>query len=207
MQLVKHRCNSLSSIESLDPSFGAEIDIRDYNGVIILSHDPVLSSDKFLELEVFLRNWKSTGTLILNIKSEGLELRCLELLNKYKIVDWFFLDLSMPYFVKYSKIAYEQSISGFSSDNMAVRFSDEEPISYALNFKDKVRWVWIDWFEEVVLNKSNYQVLKEAGFKMCLVSPELQDKGPEFIKRYKEYLSLHNIVVDAVCTKYPEQWV
>ena len=207
MQVIKHRCNTLSSIEFLDPNFGAEIDIRDHDGVLILSHDPFLPHDNVIELELFLQNWKALGTLILNVKSEGLEIKCIELLVKYKISNWFFLDLSMPHFIKYSKIAFERIIKGFSGENMAVRFSDKEPIAYALNFKDRVRWVWIDWFEEIVISKSNYDELKGAGFKLCLVSPELQDKGPEFISRYREHLHKHNLVADAVCTKMPELWL
>ena len=45
------------------------------------------------------------------------------------------LDLSMPYFVKYSMIAKNKLINNFTIDNLAVRFSDKEPIEYALVYK------------------------------------------------------------------------
>ena len=49
--------------------------------------------------------------------------------------------------------------------------------------------------------------LKNAGFKLCLVSPELQQHPLEKIKELKQYLKEERIQVDAVCTKEPLIWV
>ena len=87
---------------------------------------------------------------------------------------------------------------------MAVRFSDYEPVEYALSFKDKVGWVWLDRFKTNCLTKESYSKLKEANFNICIVSPELQGESLDTVKQYKLYIS--NFDVDAVCTKFPEIW-
>jgi bifunctional N-acetylglucosamine-1-phosphate-uridyltransferase/glucosamine-1-phosphate-acetyltransferase GlmU-like protein len=45
-----------------------------------------------------------------------------------------------------------------------------------------------------------YIILKEAGFKLCFVSPELQNQS-EKIKEYKDYFIKENIIMDMICTK------
>ena len=42
--------------------------------------------------------------------------------------------------------------------------------------------------------------MKKLGYKLCLVSPELQGQQ-EKISAYKEQLAKDNIVFDAICTK------
>ena len=94
----------------------------------------------------------------------------------------------------------------FSPNNLAVRFSEFEPIEYALAFKAKVRWVWIDCFTKMPLDKKNYQILKDAHFKLCLVAPELQKHNIERTSEFQKILKKNNIKLDAVCTKKPELW-
>ena len=49
--------------------------------------------------------------------------------------------------------------------------------------------------------------LESAGFKLCLVSPELQGRSAENeIPRLVELLRERDIFADAVCTKRPELW-
>jgi hypothetical protein len=42
--------------------------------------------------------------------------------------------------------------------------------------KGMVDWVWVDCFSKVPLNREIYNILKDAGFKLCFVSPELQNQ-------------------------------
>jgi hypothetical protein len=208
MYYIQHRTNSIESVKSIPKEWGAEIDIRYHENNLVLTHDPFNHhTQKLLTLNEFLKNWQSTGPLILNVKTEGVELECIRLINEYKVPNWFFLDISMPYLVKYSKLAYEKTQAGFSIDNLAVRFSDKEPIEYALAFSGKSSWVWVDWFDQIVLTKENQKKLKQAQFKLCLVSPELQNKPLEMISEYKNYLLSYSIDVDAVCTKRPDLWM
>ena len=66
--------------------------------------------------------------------------------------------------------------------------------------KDKVDWVWVDCFSKLPIMKENYKLLREQGFKLCLVSPELQNQN-EKLEEYKTYLKNEDIIFDAICTK------
>ena len=106
MQFIRHRINTLEQLHGLDLTDGAEIDIRYHLDELVLHHDAFqLDPQELLTFELFLSNWDCKGTLILNLKSEGIEDKCIELLQKYKISNWFFLDMSMPFFVKYALAA------------------------------------------------------------------------------------------------------
>jgi hypothetical protein len=43
-------------------------------------------------------------------------------------------------------------------------------------------------------------MLKDLNYKLCLVSPELQNQDLK-IELYKDYLQKENIIFDAICTK------
>ena len=209
INIISHRINTIEGLRGVDYSHGIEVDIRYHNNDLVLQHDPFdhhkNSPEKFENLLAeYVRNHK--GTIILNIKTEGIELQCINLMNKYNYKNWFFLDLSMPYFVIYSNKAISREIEGFTPDNLAVRFSEFEPIEYALSFKDKVKWVWVDCFNQMPLNKKNYQILKDANFKLCLVAPELQKHNIERTSEFQKILQDNGLGLDAVCTKKPELW-
>ncbi len=201
--IIAHRINTIAQLQNVPKNFGIEVDIRYHEDELILHHDPFShhknSPQKFHD---FLQAYSCTGPLILNVKTEGVEKKCIELMNEFKISNWFFLDLSMPYFVKYAHIV---DIAGFRPYNLAVRFSEFEPIEYALSFAGKAEWVWVDCFTKMPINDENYQKLKQAGFRICLVSPELQGYAVEKIIEFKQ--QLFGKEIDAVCTKYAELWL
>lgn len=188
MHFIAHRINTLKELNETPYEFGVEIDLRDDGDRLILAHDPFVDGEAF---EPFLAQYKH-GTLILNIKSERIEHRVLELLKKYKIENYFFLDSSFPMIYLLSHKHDEKKI--------AIRFSEIEKIDTVLAMKHKIDWVWVDCFTELPINSENYKVLKDAGFKLCLVSPELQGRE-EDIEVYKEYLEKEGILFDAICTK------
>lgn len=205
MILIKHRINKIKDILSLPPNLGAEIDIRYHNDELILDHDPFSHhKDYLVTLKEFMSKFHKNNLLILNIKSEGIEKRCIDLMREFNFSNWFFLDLSMPYFVKYSFEAFNSRDPMFNKNNLAVRFSDEEPIEYAASFANKAAWVWVDIFKKSVLCKQNIIKLKSLGFKICLVSPELQGHPIEFRDKFITNIDLSSI--DAVCTKDPIFW-
>jgi len=183
-----HRINTIKELLSINNTYGVEIDLRDnVNGDIHISHDPFILGEKF---EYFL-NYYNHSFLILNIKSERIEYKILELLNKYNIVNYFFLDSSFPMIHK---------LSSEGNKNIALRFSEFEGIDTILNMKGKVDWIWVDCFSKNPLTKEIYNQLKELGFKICFVSPELQNQ-PDKIDKYKDYFVSQNIKLDMVCTK------
>ncbi len=166
---------------------GVEVDIRDYAEKLILQHDPFLDGEDF---ETYLKHYDH-GTMILNIKSERIEYKVLELLKKCNIKKYFFLDCSFP-------MIY--SLSNIGENNLAIRLSEFEGMDTIFNMKTKVSWVWIDCFTRLPITIDNFSKLKELGMKLCLVSPELQGQE-EKIHEYKKYLNENNINLDAICTK------
>ena len=71
--------------------------------------------------------------------------------------------------------------------------------------KYKIKWVWVDCFTKLTLNTNKSELLKNAGFKLCLVSPELQGRQEDLLL-YKVKVRKQNLNFDAVCTKHPEKW-
>jgi len=185
---IAHRINTVEQLKSLPTEIGVELDLRDFGNELVLEHDPFTGGEKFSE---YLRHYQH-GTMILNVKSERIEHRVLELLVENKITDYFFLDSSIPMIYLLSKSGEKRS---------AVRFSEIESIETVLLMADKVDWVWVDCFSKLPIDRYSYKRLKEAGLKLCLVSPELQGR-PEDIANYKDYLANEGIVFDAICTKF-----
>ena len=206
MILINHRINSTEQLSEVPLENGAEIDVRYHENDLILEHDPFRHHlKKNTLLRDFLKHWKNDGPLILNVKTEGIELECIKLMNEFKIEKWLFLDLSMPFFAIYAEKAIQGEIEGFSPDNLAVRYSEREPIEYAISFQGKAKWVWVDCFTFLPLNGEIINILKKFEFKICIVSPELQHHDKSRIEEFK--LKLKGNCVDAICTKFPNLWV
>jgi hypothetical protein len=204
MIFINHRINTIEQLKSVPLENGVELDVRYHNNDLILHHDPFDHQNNFSErFDDFLKQWRHEGPLIINVKTEGVEEECISMMESYEVKKWFFLDVSMPYMVTYSLMAKEKN-SKLSPDNLAVRFSEYEPIEYALSFSGRARWVWVDCFKELPLNEEIYLKLKESDFKICIVSPELQNKSLEMISDFKKIIK--DMEIEAVCTKRPDLW-
>ena len=194
MKLISHRRNTLQELENTPTKYGVEVDIRSYGNQLIIHHDPMIRGEDF---EQWLAAYKH-GTLILNVKEEGLEAPLLSLMQAKGITDFFFLDQSFPFLVKWSKAGEHRC---------AVRLSEFESIDTVLNMAGKVDWVWIDCFTHFPLDRDSSQQLINAGFKLCIVSPELQGRDANSeIPSLKKLLRQHDISANAVCTKRPDLW-
>ena len=157
MEIVIHRVNTLENLRRIPEEFGAEIDIRAYGSKLILNHEPFQSG---LKLEEFLREYQH-GLLVLNIKEAGIESKVLELVSRYKIKSFFLLDVEFPYI-------YRASREGCSQ--IAMRYSEDEPIESAQKFAGILEWVWIDTNTQLPLSMPICHSL--TNFKTCLVCPE-----------------------------------
>ena len=161
---------------------------------LVIHHDPFVDGERFDEWINAYRH----GTLILNVKEEGLEARLIALMQSKGIDDYFFLDQSFPFLVKWSKAGEHRC---------AVRVSEFESIDTALSLAGKVDWVWVDCFTHFSLSSDDARQLKQAGFKLCLVSPELQGRDAEIeIPQMASMLKERNIEADAICTKRSDLW-
>ncbi len=190
MLLIRHRINTIQDLKTVAPEMGVELDLREAGGEVILQHDPFKSGESF---EEYLKHYRH-GLMILNIKSEGIEERVSELVKKNGVKSYFFLDTAFPAMMKLIREGEK---------HIAARFSEHEPIEGCLALKGRVEWVWVDCFTRLPFTPQSYALLK-PHFKLCLVSPELQQHPKEMIADFKKELKVYP--VDAVCTKYPELW-
>lgn len=189
-EFICHRVNKIDELEKISSQFGVEVDIRDDHKTnkLILAHDPFVSGDSF---EEYLKKY-SNGTLILNIKSERVELLCLDLLKKYKIKKYFFLDSSFPMIYLLN--------TKYDTNKIASRFSEFEILDLTVSIKDFIEWIWIDCFTKLLLDKNIMEKIRMMRKKICIVSPELQGQK-EKIKLYREQLLENDIIPDAICCK------
>jgi hypothetical protein len=136
--------------------------------------------------------------MILNIKSERIEEKVLEFMKQYHIERYFFLDSSFPMI---------KLLTDMGVHDIALRFSELEGMDTIRNMAGKADWVWVDCFTRIPLDQENYRELKELGYKLCFVSPELEAQE-EKLQEYKKYLEEQGMEMDAVCTKsyHIEDW-
>ena len=194
MKFISHRRNTISQLQGTDTKYGVEVDIRTSGHELIIHHDPLCTGESF---EKWIREY-CHGTLILNVKEEGLEDSLLSVMNEHEITDFFFLDQSFPFLVKTAN-------SGES--RCAIRVSEFEPSEAAISLAGKIDWVWVDCFSKFPLTNIEYKRLKNAGYKLCVVSPELQGRDPRTeIACLIELLAEREIVADAICSKRIDIW-
>jgi hypothetical protein len=174
--------------------FGVEVDVRSHGTDLVIHHDPFAAGESF---ENWFRAYRH-GTLILNVKEEGLEGQLIDLMKSRGVEDYFFLDQSFPYLVKWSRAGEHRC---------AVRVSEFESVETAMTLAGKVDWVWVDCFTRFPLKGEAARQLQQAGFKLCLVSPELQGRDAVTeIPALIELLRQRGIAAEAVCTKRPDLW-
>lgn len=190
--IIKHRVNTSQELIGVPPHFGAEIDLRLFEGELVLAHDPFVPGEKFEDwLEGFHHK-----TLILNVKEDGLERQITDLLRKKGISDYFFLDQPFPTLRK----------SAMAGHSVAVRLSEFEPPINSSGID--IKWVWLDSFNgNWAYLREHADWLIESKFDLCIVSPELQGRHnleePHSILEIFEEIQLKPT---AVCTKHPEIW-
>ena len=190
MLYIAHRINTVQQLLATPQEYGVECDLRDRNDRLILQHDPFVDGEDF---EDYLAHYDHR-LLILNIKSERVEHRALELLRARGIAGYFFLDSSFPMI---------RLLSEAGESRIAVRFSELEPVESVLALAGRVDWVWVDCFSRMPLTAPVYEQLR-PHFRLCMVSPELQGRPVASIPRYAEQLQPYPF--DAVCTKRPDLW-
>ncbi|MEO8454622.1 MAG: phosphatidylinositol-specific phospholipase C/glycerophosphodiester phosphodiesterase family protein [Sphingomicrobium sp.] len=194
MEIIAHRRNLVSELVATPPHLGVEVDIRSRGDDLIIHHDPYAAGEL---LEHWLGQFRH-GLLILNVKEEGLEDRLIELMAAHGIDRFFFLDQSFPFLLR---------TAGRGERRCAVRVSEFESIETALSFAGRIEWVWVDCFTRFPLDASAAKSLVGAGFRLCLVSPELQGRPAESeIPALRRLLEAEGIAAEAVCTKHPELW-
>lgn len=195
-EFILHRANNLKQAKLAEGFSGAEIDLRLYFGKLVLAHDPFMEGVSFTE-------WLSSFTgnfIILNTKETGLEEEIVRIISGVAPqIEYLFLDLPMPSMIKAAK----------KKIPVAVRVSEEEPIAFASRIFSN--WIWLDSFSGNWTHLEEIRMLRSSiPQKICLVSPELQDRWPyansEEFDWLKGYLRENPGQIQAICTKDRKFW-
>jgi len=178
---------------SFSLGFGTETDIRDYKGELVISHD--IADDKSISVkEMFeiYNKYDNTLPLALNVKADGLQVKLKELLEEYKIENYFVFDMSVPDGLGYLK----QNIKAFT------RESEYEKIP---SFYDEAYGIWLDEFQGHWITKEVTEKHIKNGKQICIVSPDLHKR--EYKKEWQHYKTIEKelgVNTMMICTDYPE---
>ena len=197
MLIIEHRINTIESLVKIGKKRGVEIDLRSYKTKIVLEHEPFLESVSF---ESWLEHYDHKF-LILNIKEERIEYKVMKILKVRNIKNYFFLDSTIP------------MIHNLNKENffdIALRVSHYESSENFIGLvKNNIlnKWLWLDTINGLFpLSLQKLKNLKNIGYKMCLVCPQLpmgkNFKLDDFELYYKKYFKY----IDAICTKNTNFW-
>jgi len=193
MIAIKHRVNTISNLKKTHFKYGVEVDLRSNNKKIYLHHDPFKRGELF---EKWIKFYKHK-LIVLNVKEEGLVFKIIKILKKNKINNFFFHDQTFSTLIK-----------NMSKMKVSIRYSEYEELKKMDYLFKKIKWLWLDNFNDFKLSKKFYNYLKRKKVKICLVSPELVKKSRlKEVKKIILSLKKNKFKLDAVCTKKPELWM
>ena len=178
-KLKKDQNNLISLEKAINHNFGIELDVRDYENEIIISHDMYdKKKNSKLLFEFFLKkNFKIINKkkilLAINIKSDGLFIKLKKILKIYKIKNYFCFDMSTPEIFKYIKYNL----------NFYTRSSKLEK---NILFKNVSKGIWVDCFDGNFLYQNSFN--KKT---LCYVSPELHYKNNKRLVFWKKLKNLN----------------
>ena len=91
---------------------------------------------------------------------------------------------------------------------VSLRYSEYEELKKTNKLFNRIKWLWIDNFTEIKIEKKFYSYLKTKKVKICIVSPELiKMNRMKEIKSIILYFKKNRFNIDAVCTKHPRLWI
>ena len=183
MIIIKHRVNS---IKEINPKFGLEIDIHNYNNKLVLAHDH--PNEQSIKLEDFITHIPKNSLLAINIKNEEVEAELKIILSRSKTTNYFTFDWP----VTSLRNAINHDL------NCAFRLSE-----YEKDIVPNCPWVWLDSFNGIWYDADFLISLKKSGIKLAIVSPELHNRKAD-INKVKDIVNA--VKVDAMCTDIPEFW-
>lgn len=192
---TKSEQNTLAAFEkSFMDGFGCELDIRDCDGQLVISHD--LPTAPYLLLEAVFQCYKNVNCdvpIAINIKADGLQVLLKELIDKYAITNYFVFDMSVP-----DTLGYEKNQLKFFT-----RHSEYEP--YPALY-EKAKGVWLDCFESDWWHIKDVEKHLQEGKLIALVSPELHRREYQNVweiwRQIEREFATENLML---CTDFPKQ--
>ena len=176
MQILCHRGlwneleeqNTLNAFKrAFESGFGVELDVRDSNSKIIISHDPphkrnlVFLNDFF---ELFKNSSVTAPTIAINIKADGIAGAISELIKQHNISNYFTFDMSIPEMLCYKELGlkYFSRVSEY----------EKEPVLI-----DNAAGIWLDAFKSGWYAEGDLNGFLENKKDVCVVSSELHGRN------------------------------
>ena len=193
---TKSEQNTLAAFQlSFTHGFGCELDIRDRDGQLIISHDVPTEAPYLLLEEVFqtYKKLNSKVAIAINIKADGLQSLLLELIDKYSITNYFTFDMSIP-----DTLGYQKNQLKFFS-----RQSEYEPRQ---SLYEQADGIFLDCFHSDWWTLKDIEPHLKKGKPVALVSPELH--GRDYQAAWETWRKIEReLATDRLmlCTDFPEQ--
>jgi glycerophosphoryl diester phosphodiesterase len=179
---------------SFENGFGVETDLRDSTEKIFISHDMPKGTE--MTIEDFLQLYNSYSfafPLALNVKADGLFKLMADILQKNKIGNYFFFDMSLPDALGYVK----EGLKFFSRQSEY----EKEPYLYK-----EANGIWLDEFHHHWIDEKIIQQHLTEKKKVCIVSPELHKRNyKEEWEHYKHITYKFGLENLMLCTDYPDE--
>ena len=170
---------------------GAEIDVRDLDGDLVVSHDPPRAGAlAFRDVLAAHSAHGHPGVLAINVKADGLVSLLAAALETTP--RWFAFDMSVPDTLHYAR-------TGLPFFTRQSEFELEPPLY------DEAVGVWIDGFKSDWVNEPVVAKHRRAGKAVCLVSPELHGRSCDPAWGRWQTWSLRNDPEMSICTDLPER--
>ncbi len=193
MIIVKHRVNTSKELKKVSFKLGVEVDLRSDKNQIYLHHDPFKKGETFSK---WINHFKHK-LIVLNVKEEGLEKKILQILKRNRVKNFFFHDQT-----------FSSLLKNMGHTKVSIRYSEYEGLKKINRLFNFIKWLWVDNFSEIKIDKKFYAFLKKKKVKICIVSPELvKQKRVKEISKIIKYFQKNNLKIDAVCTKRPNLWL
>lgn len=173
--------------------YGVELDVRDLDGELVVSHDPPRRGTLTLDavIDVFRRSG-TAGTIAVNVKADGLQERLSAALAPLARESWFAFDMSVPDALGYAR----HGLPVFT------RQSDLEPEPALL---DRSVGVWLDDFEGAWLTRATVEAHLDAGRRVAIVSPELHGRDHTAVWDQWRRWPVWDRAGVALCTDHPTE--
>ena len=178
---------------ALKRGFGVEVDLRDMNGILVISHDPPREDEKPMPFQDFLESLENQRLnekqiVAINIKSSGLS----QLMPEIE-AEHFFFDLATPDMISFTKRGL----------NVAARVSEYEPLGA---YSAEMDYFWVDGFEDdSFFSEGGLRPLLNLDALKVLVSPELHGRSP-----FEAWAQISDLFLErtdlAICTDLPEEF-
>jgi glycerophosphoryl diester phosphodiesterase len=185
--------NTLAAFErAFHRGWGAEIDVRDLDGELVVSHDPPRAGALPFAAVVAAHEAAGTGgTLAINIKADGLHAPLADALAGVPAERWFAFDMSVPDAV----VAVRRGLPIYTRHSDVER----EPVLYAA-----AGGVWLDDFAGGFITEARVAAHLDAGKHVAVVSPELH--GRDHAPAWREWRtwSVWRHPAIALCTDLPD---